>query len=121
MTNRVTVKDRLPDYKRSLYNVLDTAIAETAKDILIVSRNRAPYDKGALRRESEVKQIVPMQYRVSYFVEYARFQEFGGDATRRVRNYTTSGTGAHYLQKTGDEKVAALRMAFVKHSTRASA
>lgn len=121
MSNRVIVKDRLPDFKRSLYGVLNTALAETAKDILIVSRNRAPFDKGALRRESETKQIKPLYHRVSYFVEYARFQEFGGDSKRRIRNYSTSGTGAHFLERTGDEKTAALRDTIIKHTARVSA
>jgi hypothetical protein len=33
---------------------------------------------------------------------YARYQEFGGDGRRVVRNYTTPGTHAHYLKQSGD-------------------
>lgn len=35
-------------------------------------------------------------------IEYARFQEFGGDGRRVVKNYTTDGTQAHYLKESGD-------------------
>ena len=33
---------------------------------------------------------------------YGRYQEFGGDGKRVVQNYTTPGTGAHYLKGAGD-------------------
>lgn len=35
-------------------------------------------------------------------IQYARFQEFGGDGTRVVKNYTTEGTQAHYLRDAGN-------------------
>lgn len=35
-------------------------------------------------------------------IPYARYQEFGGDGTRVVRNYTTPGTQAHYLRDAGN-------------------
>lgn len=35
-------------------------------------------------------------------IDYARYQEFGGDGKRVVRNYTTPGTQAHYLRDAGD-------------------
>lgn len=35
-------------------------------------------------------------------IAYARYQEFGGDGKRVVKNYTTAGTQAHYLKEAGD-------------------
>lgn len=35
-------------------------------------------------------------------IAYARYQEFGGDGKRVVKNYTTAGTQAHYLRDAGD-------------------
>lgn len=35
-------------------------------------------------------------------IPYARYQEFGGDGKRVVRNYTTPGTQAHYLRDAGN-------------------
>lgn len=35
-------------------------------------------------------------------IAYARYQEFGGDGKRVVRNYTTEGTQAHYLRDAGE-------------------
>lgn len=117
----VTVIDKLPVFAKEMANIMDDAIAETAKDILIGSRQRAPFDKGALRRESDIRQMKLLLWRVSYWVEYARFQELGGTANRRVRNYTTSGTGAHFLQQSGDEQVKKLVGTITKHAGRVRA
>lgn len=35
-------------------------------------------------------------------IPYARYQEFGGDGVRVVKNYTTEGTQAHYLRDAGN-------------------
>lgn len=115
----VKVVNKLPAYKVRLYQVLDDAVRETSLDILIKSKNKAPFRKGHLRADTENKQIVPMKWRVSYFKEYARFQEFGGDSTRRVRNYTTSGTGKAFLKSSGDQAVINLKTNVKKHSVRA--
>ena len=117
----VKVKDRLPQFRNSLYNVLDDAIGEAARDTLIDAKNKAPYKDGGLRRESDTKQIKKMHHRVSFWAEYARFQEFGGDARRRVRNYTTSGTGKAYLKNAGDKNSKKLVMTLRKHAWRAKA
>lgn len=116
----VKVVNKLPAYKVRLYQVLDDAVRETSLDILIKSKNKAPYgETGDLRADTEHKQIVPMKWRVSYFKEYARFQEFGGDSTRRVRNYTTPGTGKAFLKSSGDQAVINLKANVKKHSVRA--
>lgn len=115
----VRVNDKLPSFKRSLYNVLDDAIKEAAKDTLIKARTKAPFKKGPLRGESDFKPIKPLHQRVSFWMEYARFQEFGGDSKRRVRRYSTSGTGKAYLKNSGDEMVKKLPMIIKKHAVRA--
>lgn len=115
---KAKVIDNLPRFSRSMRSVYDDALGETAKDILIGARNVAPFEKGALRRESDVSQASPLKWRVSFWVEYARFQEFGGDSRRRVRNYTTGGTGAGFLKTTGDKMTSRLIHTFKKHSAR---
>ena len=78
MASSVKIKNNLPSFKRNLYNVLDDALADGSRDILINAKNRAPFDKGGLRSQSETNQRIPLSWRVSFFVVYARFQEFGG-------------------------------------------
>ncbi len=114
----VKVVNKLPSFARRVANVFDDAMGETAKDILISSRQTAPFQKGALRRESDIRQLRPLLWRISYWIEYARFQEMGGDARRRVRNYSTSGTGAHFLKNAGDEQVKKLNGTLRKHAMR---
>lgn len=117
----IRVVDKMPSFKRSLYSVMDDAVKEAARDTLIVAKSKAPYQKGGLRSATEITSPRPLVKRVSFWEEYARFQEFGGDAKRRVRNYTTSGTGAHFLRNAGDQQSKKLHMTFRKHAARARA
>lgn len=119
--NTVKVTDHLPEYKRSLYNVLDDALRSGARDIHIKAKERAPYRKGGLRSNSIFNSPKPLTWRISFWIEYARYQEFGGDGRRVVRRYTTPGTGAHYLQRSGDEVKDKLAGTLRMHATRARA
>lgn len=114
----VRVINKMPAFKRTLYSVFDDAVKEATRDTLIAAKNRAPFDKGQLRADTGIKQIRQLLYRVSFWKEYARFQEFGGDKKRRVRNYSTSGTGKGYLKKSGDEQAKKLAATFKKHGQR---
>jgi len=117
----VTVIDKLPTFSKSLRSVYEDALAEGARDALIKARNRAPFKHGPLRANSDHHSVAPLLQRISFWIEYARFQEFGGDGSRRVRNYTTAGTGAHFLQQAGDEELKNLPARFLKHGVRAHA
>jgi hypothetical protein len=118
---RVIVVDRMPIFKSSAYNVLNDALIDGARDVLINAKLRAPYRKGGLRGESDKRQIGRLHQRISFWLEYAAYQEFGGDGKRVIRNYTTPGTGKHYLKKSGDEVATKLRYTFIKHGKRARA
>lgn len=111
--SNVQVINNLGRFGRNAIGELDNAIREGATNILIASKNKAPFDKGGLRADTEVKKVQNMHWRVSYWKEYARFQEFGGDAYRTVRNYTTAGTGKKYLSTAGDNE-SELLMARIK-------
>jgi hypothetical protein len=115
------INDKMPSFTRSLYNVLDDALREGARDTLINAKDKAPFSKGGLRSESEVKKNTNLSWRISFWIEYARFQEFGGDSKRRVRKYSHSGTGAHFLKNSGDEQATKMNMILRKHSQRARA
>lgn len=60
---------------------------------------------GTLRRTATVetrKNGMAVAVMFGEGIEYARYQEFGGDGVRVVRHYTTPGTQAHYLRDAGD-------------------
>lgn len=117
--NAVKVVDNLPSFQRSLYNVLNDALNSGARDIHVAAKTKAPYQKGSLRSNSDFRQQQFLKWRVSFWVEYARFQEFGGDGKRIVKRYTTPGTGAHYLQSSGDFIANKLSSTLKIHANRA--
>jgi hypothetical protein len=118
----VKVINNLPKFKTSAHNVLADAIKEAAKDIVIDSRNKAPFKKGALRNEAQpIVDVSPLHKKIQYTEEYSAYQEFGGDGKRVVRRYSTPGTGKHFLKNAGDKQVAKLKMTFKKHGERARA
>ena len=120
-TGKVIIEDNMNSFVASAHGVMDDAVREGARDILVAAKTKAPLDKGGLRSDTAIKRIGAIIYRVSFFKEYARYQEFGGDANRTVRRYTTPGTGKHYLKSSGDAVADRLRSIFRKHGGRARA
>lgn len=112
------VEDRLPQFSAKLIRNLDDGMRELAKDILIQSQNKAPFKRGQLRADSDIKKLKTARYQVRYHKEYARFQEFGGDSTRTIKNYTTPGTGKGYLGDTGDRIFSKAIITLKKHAGR---
>lgn len=114
----VTVINKLPFFSTQVKSVMSDALKEGAKDGLINARAKAPFDKGQLRAESDIRKMSLLAWRISFWKEYARFQELGGDGKRRVRNYKTSGTGKAFLKRAGDDEAKKIVAKFKKHSSR---
>lgn len=94
-------------YERNISNAL-TAVANA---ILSRSKILAPMSEpdspthGNLRNSGRYEKPDEFTRLVIYgngIVPYARYQEFGGDGKRVVRNYTTPGTQAYYLRDASD-------------------
>lgn len=115
------VVDRLPKFRSSLGVVMNDALREASRDVLVKAKTKAPYQKGQLRSDSQVKMERPLLWKISFFKEYARYQEFGGDGKRTIKNYTTSGTGKRFLSKSGDEVSNKMSRYLIKHAKRARA
>lgn len=114
------VNNRLPQFKSHLYLVLGDALKEAGRDILIGSRRKAPFRKGPLRAQSDVRKINPLHQRIEFNIEYAAPQEAGRAGGRVFRNYTTRGTGAHFLESTGDSySRLSIKGKLAKHARRA--
>ena len=117
---KVTVIDRLPQFKQLNKIVMEDALREGARDILIKSRTKAPFKTGDLRRDSYTRKVSTLKYRVSYWKEYAAYQERGmrKGGSHRVIHYTTAGTGKHFLRNAGNEVAKAMPRIYKKHAKR---
>lgn len=113
------IRDRLPQFRGNLNLVLDDAFREGSRDILIKAKTKAPFLKGGLRKDTGIKRVSNLKWRVSFWSEYARYQEFGGDSKRTIRRYSTAGTGKHYLREAGDEVATKFKLTVRKHAARA--
>lgn len=118
MSVSITIVNKLPKFVDGVTDKLEDAVREVVKDILVESHDKAPFKDGGLRRQVETSRRGNLHYRASYNVEYARYQEAGGDGRRKVRNYSTAGTGAHFLESSGDNQTKKLANKIRKHSKR---
>lgn len=84
---------------------MDRMLERMAKDIRQIAMIRIPYKSGALQRDLKQKRISSRHHQVKTDnIPYAAYQERGmrADGSRRVRKYTTPGTGKEFLKRAGD-------------------
>lgn len=117
----VKIDNRINIFASSARDQFENAIRASAVNVLIASKQKAPFDKGGLRSDTATKKVGPLHWRISYYKEYARFQEFGGDGKRVVRRYKTSGTGKKYLSTAGNNEVNNLKARLAVYAKRAKA
>lgn len=91
---------------------VNEALGKMAQSIKAESQLKAPLSEGGGALRKSVR-IVKANKQVSIIygggsVAYAGYQERGAryDGTHKVRHYTTSGTGAHYLEEAGKRVTA---------------
>lgn len=114
----VVIRDRLPQFSAKAKVAINDAIQTAAADTLVDAKTKAPFEEGSLRSHSYVKMVKLLHWRVTFYIRYARYQEAGGDGRRRVRNYTTSGTGAGFLRSAGNAQVRKLVPKIRLHAAR---
>lgn len=114
----VKIIDNLPAFRTVMLNNMNDALREASRDVIVLSRTRAPFQKGGLRSDADVRQTSKLNWQVTYWKEYARYQEFGGDGRRTVRHYTTGGTQKKYLSSAGDTISKNMPTLFLKHGGR---
>lgn len=109
MANRVKIINNMKKFVKKDREAGDIAFERMAVDILRLSKVRVPHgDTGMLESSGRYRKLDTMKYVVEYGQEgpskaYARFQEYGGDGNRIVRNYTKSGSGKAFLRGPADE------------------
>ena len=97
----VKVINNLNKFVGKNYLALDRAMERMAVDIERLAKQKVPVELGPLQSSGRKVKLGLLKHRVEFNKEYAAFQEFGGDKTRKVRKYTTPGTGAHFLRDAG--------------------
>jgi len=102
----VFLRQHLLNVKNALKAMADATLQRAQMLRADGAGNAVPYKTGALQStgivepKGEYEQIVQF----GNGLDYARYQEFGqrADGSHVVRNYTTPGTGAHYLRDAGN-------------------
>ena len=117
----VVVINNLPLFGNIAKKTLDDALGSAARDTQVDAKAHAPFLHGDLRSHSDNDRVSPLHWRINFDMEYAAFQERGSraDGSHRVRKYSTSGTGAHFLERAGDKQVSKLPAKFAMHAQRA--
>ncbi|MEI7632005.1 MAG: hypothetical protein WCJ60_01635 [bacterium] len=110
---KLTVKNDLPQFTVNLKATLELSLKEIARDTLIRAREKTPKNKGALRADSYVKRLSQLSWRVGYNKDYSYRME-----TVEYKNYTTTGTGAHYLGDALEVSNDMVKVAIFKHTGR---
>lgn len=94
---------RVNDNTGNVYNLTKQRasifLRTAAEQIVQSSSPKTPRDKGNLRQDV-LKTVSGLKGRIEWRKGYAEYQERGSrrDGSRRVKNYTTPGTGPHYAQ-----------------------
>lgn len=107
--NFVKIKSNSGAVTAMIENNVSQAITQMANAVRTNSRMMAPRKDNHLRSSVQVSGT-KLKKVVSYgntAVPYAAYQERGmrADGTHVVRNYTTAGTHAHFLEQAGDAVV----------------
>lgn len=99
----VKVNDNTAKFLNQSEKVLDSALSRMSKDMVLITKITIPYLEGDLQEEVKAVRISSLRHKVEVRKEYAAYQERGQrlDGSRKVRNYTTPGTGKGFLKKAG--------------------
>jgi len=115
MRAKVTVDDNSKAFIRRNLNMLDRVAARGVQDIAMLTSGRIPRKSGNLMDRIETKKVDDGHHQVVIDEDYAAYQERGmrADGSRKVRKYTSAGTGPHALEKSGNQ-IASKLLAYIK-------
>jgi len=91
----VRVQDNTPQVMANMQRRASVALRFAIDDIERISRPKTPKADTNFLRNNVKKQTLGTRGKISWNTAYAQYQERGmrRDGSRRVRNYTTGGTG----------------------------
>jgi hypothetical protein len=97
----IKIIDNIMKFVKNNAVAMDRGLNRMAIDIERLSKEQVPVDKGQLRSSGNHSRVGIMKYKVTYNKVYARFQEFGGDDSRTVKNYKYPGKKKGFLRDPG--------------------
>lgn len=99
------VVNNMPRFYRSNTEMMGGALSRMGRDIINISKIRVPFREGDLMKSAEDVKVSALHHKVLYNEEYAGYQERGKrkDGSRKVRNYSTPGTGKDFLKGAGKQ------------------
>lgn len=104
----MTTHLKLDGATQKIQNAASFAIRTMMEDTHSLANPITPYEHNNALRTSVSKQMVtPLKGVMKWNVPYAQYQERGmrADGTRVVRNYTTPGTHAHFVEESVNKVV----------------
>ena len=104
-TSSVKVVNNMPKFYRSNTEMMGGALSRMGRDIVNISKIRVPFKDGDLMKSAEEVKVSVLHRKVLYNKEYAGYQERAKrkDGSRKVRNYSTPGTGKDFLKGAGKQ------------------
>jgi hypothetical protein len=91
------------------------AVNRALTDVLRESRPKTPKADTNFLRNNTLKQVTGLRGVLKWLTVYAQYQERGSraDGTRRVKNYTTGGTGKSFAEN-AIKKIDSQRVKYLK-------
>jgi len=99
---KVEIKDFTPQLLALKGAQLNAVLRMAQEEMMAIARPITPLKKGDLRGRIS-RRITPRSAELEWEMEYAAFQEAGGDGKRVVRKYTTPGTGKGFVSRSSKE------------------
>ena len=97
---------------QKVQNAASFAIRMMMEDTHTLANPITPYKDNGLRTSVSKQMETPLKGVMKWNVPYAQYQERGmrADGTRVVRNYTTPGTHAHFVEESVEKVVQKVPM-----------
>lgn len=120
MGSKVVITNNIKQFVKANDVHMNNAVEKMADDTLKMAQIDVPLDKGTLQKSGEVEKKDEMQYIVWFgkkgeASDYAAAQEAGTIRGRPIRNYSTPGTGAHFLENAG-KKIKLIALEYLKQA-----
>lgn len=114
----VRIIDNLGKFVTGFTSSMDRALNRMSIDIERLSKATVPIKHGHLKGSGYHRRTGLLNYRIVFNMEYARYQEFGGDDKRTVRKYTYPGKKKFYLRDAGNTIAEKATQYFIQEASR---
>lgn len=120
MGSKVVITNNIKSFVKANDVHMNNAVERMADDTLKMAQIDVPLDKGVLQKSGEVEKNADMQYVVWFgktgdASDYAAAQEAGTTRGHPISNYSTPGTGAHFLENAG-KKIRLIALQYLKQA-----